>query len=98
MKAMKAMKSKIARGKMSKAMVFKGSREKTVGGLTASDIIKNRCGKLVSKKRSAKSKNNTWIKAIAAARKALGLVGFVAINKCPEGKALYAKAKTLHEK
>merc|ERR1719356_1789070 len=99
MKAMKAMKAlKIARGRRSKAMVYKGAREKTAGGLKASDITKNKYGKFVSKKRSAKGKNNSWAKAIAAARKALGLVGFVAINKGPEGKALYAKAKALHEK
>merc|ERR1712118_542468 len=45
MKAMKAMKkksvSKIARGQMAKAMVLRGSKEKTVGGLTAKDLTKN---------------------------------------------------------
>merc|ERR1719401_1405470 len=96
MKAMKAMKAlKIARGRRSKAMVYKGAREKTAGGLKASDITKNKYGKLVSKKKSALGKSLAWPKAIAAARKALGLKGFVPINKGPEGKALYAKAKTL---
>merc|ERR1719336_209 len=92
-RAMKAL--KIARGRSSKAMVYKGAREKTIGGLKASDITKNKYGKLVSKKMSARGKNNSWAKAIAAARKALGLSGFVLINKGPEGKALYAKAKAL---
>eukprot|EP00409_Alexandrium_fundyense_P003901 CAMPEP_0185903494 /NCGR_PEP_ID=MMETSP0196C-20130402/2759_1 /TAXON_ID=2932 /ORGANISM="Alexandrium fundyense, Strain CCMP1719" /LENGTH=96 /DNA_ID=CAMNT_0028622565 /DNA_START=77 /DNA_END=367 /DNA_ORIENTATION=+ len=83
---------------MSKSQVFKGSKEKTTGGLKASDIMRNKYGKYVSKKVSAGSKNNSWIKATAAARKALGLVGFVIMNKGPDGKALYAKAKALHEK
>merc|ERR550532_2011325 len=89
---------KIARGRLSKAMVVKGAREKTAGGLKASDITRNKYGKLVSKKASARGKNNSWSKAIAAARKALGITGFVLINKGPEGKALYAKAKALQEK
>eukprot|EP00413_Alexandrium_margalefii_P010993 CAMPEP_0204533898 /NCGR_PEP_ID=MMETSP0661-20131031/12557_1 /ASSEMBLY_ACC=CAM_ASM_000606 /TAXON_ID=109239 /ORGANISM="Alexandrium margalefi, Strain AMGDE01CS-322" /LENGTH=127 /DNA_ID=CAMNT_0051540303 /DNA_START=118 /DNA_END=501 /DNA_ORIENTATION=- len=95
MKAMKAMKSKIARGRLSMAMVYKGRKEKTVGGLKASDITRNKYGKFVSKKRSASAKSNVWARAIAAARKALGLKGFVPINRGPEGKALYAKAKAL---
>ena len=57
MKAMKAMKkkavSKIARGIMSKAMVLRGSKEKTVGGLSAKDLTRNKAGKIVSKKQSA---------------------------------------------
>uniref|UniRef100_A0A7S1KVA9 Uncharacterized protein n=1 Tax=Alexandrium catenella TaxID=2925 RepID=A0A7S1KVA9_ALECA len=99
MKAMKkAMKSIVARGKLSKSQVYKGRKVKTVGGLKASDITKNKYGKYVSKKASARAKTNVWAKAIAAARKALGLKGFVPINKGPEGKALYAKAKTILEK
>merc|ERR1719323_37550 len=94
-KAMKAMKSRIARGKLAKAQVFRGRREKTAGGLKASDIIRNKFGRLVSKKRSALGKNLPWPKAIAAARKALGITGFVVINRGPEGKALYAKAKAI---
>merc|ERR1712146_244437 len=59
MKAMKAMKkkavSKIARGSHAKSMVLRGSKEKTTGGLTAKDLIKNKYGKIVSKKSSARS-------------------------------------------
>uniref|UniRef100_A0A7S4SIC5 Uncharacterized protein n=1 Tax=Alexandrium monilatum TaxID=311494 RepID=A0A7S4SIC5_9DINO len=95
MKAMKAMKSKIAKGRMAKSQVYKGTREKTSGGLKASDIVRNRFGRFVSKKQSAAAKNRPWPKAIAAARKALGLTGFVPINRGPEGKALYAKAKAI---
>mmetsp|Transcript_10507 Transcript_10507/g.11742 ORF Transcript_10507/g.11742 Transcript_10507/m.11742 type:complete len:126 (+) Transcript_10507:40-417(+) len=101
-RAMKAMKAKaeksIAWGRLSKAMVVQGRREQTAGGLKATDIIRNKRGKFVFKKASLRGKNASWIKALAAARKALGLKGFVTINKGPEGQALYAKAKALHQK
>merc|ERR1711963_427820 len=81
MKAMKAMKkamkvSKIAKGRMAKVMVFKGKKVKTVGGLAKGDLIKNKHGKVVSKKKSAfakKGKSAKWITAVGAARKALGV-------------------------
>merc|ERR1712054_51500 len=44
--------SKIAKGKLSKVLVLRGKKEKTVGGLTAKDLIKNKFGKVVSKKKS----------------------------------------------
>merc|ERR1712023_519024 len=78
--AMKAMKkkavSKIARGSHAKSMVLCGSKEKTTGGLTAKDLIKNKYGKIVSKKSSARSKKSPWIQAVAKARKALKITGF----------------------
>ena len=94
MKAMRAMKkkavSKIAKGRMAKVVVFRGSKEKTSGGLTSTDLIKNKYGRIVSKKASLRAKKNNYIKA----RKALGLKGFVAIKK---GSALYKKAKELYQ-
>merc|ERR1719456_933260 len=97
MKAMKAMKkksvSKIAKGRMAKAMVFRGSKEKTVGGLTSAALTKNKYGKIVSKKASLRAKKHPWTSAVQKARKALGLKGFVAIKK---GSALYKKAKEFY--
>ena len=103
MKAMKAMKkkavSKIATGSHAKAMVLRGTKAKTTGGLTASDLIRNKAGKIVSKKKSATAKKafkNTvgpWCQALAKARKALKITGFVAVKK---GTPLYAKAKELY--
>merc|ERR1711998_706362 len=102
MKAMRAMKkkavSKIAKGRFSKSVVFRGSKAKTVGGLTKSDLVQNKNGKIVSKKQSARGKKayaqiKGWTVAVQKARKALGLKGFVAIKK---GSALYAKAKELY--
>merc|ERR1712230_274146 len=94
MKAMKAMKkksvSKVAKGVMAKAMVLRGSKAKTVGGLTAKDLTKNKFGKIVSKKKSALGKQNKWIIAVKKARAALKVKGFSAIKK---GTPLYQKAK-----
>ena len=84
--------STIAKGRMAKSQVLKGRKAKTVGGLKASDLKKNKHGKVVSKKQSAAAmkKLGGWLAAVAKARKALGCKGFVAIKK---GSALYNKAK-----
>merc|ERR1719229_205699 len=100
-KAMK--KSKIAKGKRAKSSVFRGTKEKTSGGLTKDKLVKNKSGKVVSKKSSAASKKRfagskfaAWGKAVMQARKALGVKGFAAVGgKSPQGKALYAKAKSI---
>merc|ERR1739848_552304 len=85
MKAMKAMKkktvSKIGRGKHAKAMVLRGTKAKTIGGLTSKDLFKNKRGRIVSKKMSAKGKKSPWIAAVQKARKALKITGFSAIKK-----------------
>lgn len=105
----KVMKSKrrstIATGKLAKAMVLRGSKVKTTGGLKRESLFKNKRGRIVSKKASASglkrfqgSKFEQWTKAVAAARKALSIRGFVALNgRTLQGKALYAKAKTIYE-
>merc|ERR1711972_819444 len=95
--------SVIAKGKRAKSAVFSGRKAKTVSGLTKDSLTKNKFGKVVSKKQSARAKRayatsgiKKWADAVKAARKALGLTGFVAIGgKSAAGKALYAKAKTL---
>merc|ERR1711924_174501 len=90
MKAMKAMKkktvSKIGRGRFSKVLVLRGTKEKTVGGLTAKDLIKNKHGRVVSKKQSARGKANPWMIAVKKARAALKIKGFSAVKK---GTPLY---------
>merc|ERR1712182_49100 len=103
MKAMKVMKtkaamkkksvSKIAKGRYAKAMVLRGSKEKTLSGMTAKDLYKNKRGKVVSKKKSALGKKSPWIQACAKARKALKITGFAVIKK---GTPLYAKAKEFY--
>merc|ERR1719382_482377 len=94
-RVMKAKKvSKVAKGKFARSIVFRGGKDK---------LTKNKLGKVVSKKASARAKRafagsaiKKWAEAVKAARKALGLTGFVPVGgKTAAGKALYAKAKTL---
>merc|ERR1712203_655321 len=102
---MKAKKSKIARGVLAKALVLKGQREKTVGGLRKDSLTKNKEGKVVSKKKSSMAKRHyatsafkKWNDALKSARKSLNITGFVLINgKSAQGKALYAKARMLYQ-
>merc|ERR1719447_405899 len=103
-KAMKkTMKSNVAKGKRAKSSVFRGTKTKTSGGLTKDKLTKNKAGKVVSKARSAASKKmyakgiGLWNKAVMTARKELGIKGFQAVGgKSAQGKALYAKAKSLY--
>merc|ERR1712085_200447 len=102
-KAMK--KSVIAKGKMAKARVMRGSKEKTSGGLKKDSLRKNKGGKIVSKKASDGAKKRyvgsafqKWTKACQAARKELGLKGMVIMGgKTAQGRALYAKTKALYK-
>ena len=117
MKSMKAMKkttamkarvmkkkavSKIARGKSAKAVVFRGSKEKTATGFKQTDLLKNKRNKVVTKKQHAAGKKaykniSAWTTAVTKARKELGIKGFCAVNgKTAQGKALYAKAKAIY--
>merc|ERR550525_471906 len=107
MKTMKAMRVKrtsiIARGKLAKALVFRGSKQKTIGGLTKDTLTKNKGGKVVSKAMSARAKKNwansalkKWTDAVKQARKALKVTGFCLVGgKTETGKAVYAKAKAI---
>merc|ERR1719150_3482709 len=104
MKAMKAMKvSKIARGRRARSQVFSGLKEKTTGGITKDQLMKNKLGKVVNKAASARAKKRCassgfgkWFEAVKLARKQLGIVGFCAVNgKTAQGKALYAKVKAI---
>mmetsp|Transcript_85862 Transcript_85862/g.135577 ORF Transcript_85862/g.135577 Transcript_85862/m.135577 type:complete len:130 (-) Transcript_85862:278-667(-) len=95
--------SKIAKGRLAKSVVLRGMKDKTVGGLTRENLMKNKRGKVVSKKSSAFGKRaykniQDWVSSVVAARKALQVTGFVAINgKSLQGKALYVKSKALRE-
>merc|ERR1719198_2226151 len=70
---------------MAKAMVLRGTRVRTSGGLKAGDLMKNKSGKIVSRKRSAMGKKNKWMIACKAARKALGVSGFSPIGGLKAG-------------
>merc|ERR1712072_1122622 len=99
MKAMKAKRvSKIAKGKLARAVVFHGTKEKTYTGLKKTDLMKNKAGRIVTKKSSAAGKKayaniKGWTTAVQKARKALGVKGFQAVKK---GSPLYKKAKEIY--
>merc|ERR1719410_2281883 len=83
---------KIARGRLAKSQGLAGKYEKTVGGIKAEGLMKNKRGKVVSKRQSARGKLafkniEDWIEAVMAARTALHCTGFVAIN----GQSLQGK-------
>merc|ERR550537_636017 len=103
----RAMKKKqvsiIAKGSLAKFSVFSGNKEKTVGGLTKASLTKNKAGKIVSRKMSARSKKafassplKAWAEATKKARKAMGTKGFVPVGgSSAAGKALLAKVRAI---
>merc|ERR1712152_63265 len=98
--------SKLARGRGAKARVFSGQKEKTATGLTKSALMKNKDGKVVSKKKSAFGKKQyqknglaKWTKAVQQARKSMGIKGFCAVGgKSAKGQELLRKARALFKK
>ena len=102
-KAMKSMKrramkvSTVAKNKLAKLTVWRGTggKVKTSGGLTKANLVKNKNGKVVSKKKSLRMKNNKWAAALVKARKQLKIKGFAPIKK---GSALYKAAKSIYKK
>merc|ERR1712150_376621 len=95
--------SVIAKGTLARSVVFSGRKEKTASGLKKSDLVKNKAGKIVSKKNSVRAKKQyaknglkKWADACQKARKQLGLKGFVPVGgQSAKGKSLYAKVKSL---
>merc|ERR1712228_672546 len=80
-------KSVIARGKLAKAMVLRGSKVKTSGGLKKGNLRKNKAGRIVSKAASDRAKKayagsaiQKWTKAVQQARKELNLKGMVFVG------------------
>merc|ERR1711865_295390 len=80
-KAMKAMKKKVVSARLAKRHAFFGKIDKTQTGLKKTDLIKNKNGKIVSKKKSQRSKANPWLAAVKKARTELKIKGFCAIKK-----------------
>ena len=82
----------------SMAQVYHGNADETAGGLKKKDVKKTKEGRIVSKDQAKKGKANPWVKAVSEARKALGITGFVLLNKGTEGTKLYTKAREIYEK
>merc|ERR1711862_852522 len=64
-------------------MGFAGKAGKTKSGLKKTDLVKNKSGKIVSKKSSARGKASPWIAAVKAARTALKIKGFLPSKRAP---------------
>ena len=74
--------------------VFNRRSAKTaLNGLSKDDLMKNKNGKVVSKKRSHIGQTNSWIAACMAAREVLGIEGYASVKR---GSELYEKAVCLH--
>merc|ERR1719424_2541480 len=94
-KAMRAMKKKVISARLARRHAFAGKISKTATGLVKSDLMKNKAGRVVSRKRSAMSKKSPWLAAVKQARATLKIKGFCAIKK---GTPLYKMAKELYKK
>merc|ERR1712080_397310 len=70
-KAMKAMKKKVISARLARRHAFAGKLTKTKTGLTKSDLVKNKTGRIVSKKASLRAKKSPGIAAVQKARKEL---------------------------
>merc|ERR1719412_1506459 len=87
----------------SRNQVWRGTRQKVrTTGQTKADLMKNKRGKVVSKKANAKGKRvykrnglAKWTSAMMQARKKLGLKGFVA---CKKGTKFYNETMKLYRK
>ena len=86
--------------------VFSGSRDHTAGGLKKADFKKNKAGKIVSRKASARSANSKggavirkWGAATKQARKQLGIKGFCPVGgKTAKGQALLKAVRSIVKK
>ena len=63
----------------SRAQVYHGNADQTAGGLKKKDL-KMVKGEIVSKTKSKGEKANPWIKAVAKAKKELGIKGFALVQ------------------
>jgi hypothetical protein len=76
----------------SRAQVYHGNATHTAGGLTKKDF-KMKDGEIVSKKKAKSAKANPWIKAVAKAKKELGITGFALVqgDLLKKAREIYAK-------
>jgi phage terminase small subunit len=76
----------------SRAQVYHGTATETAGGLKKKDL-KMVKGEIVSKAKSKDEKANPWIKAVAKAKKELGIKGFALVQG-----PLLARAREIYSK
>ena len=97
MKAMKKAAMKEVSPRLAKRDVYYGKRLETAGGLTKEDLVKNKRGKIVSRRMSewGKKGGNGWVNACAIARFIFRLekTDFRLLRK---GSEVYKKAKEVY--
>merc|ERR1719419_1657232 len=76
--------------------VYRGTKKYTKGGLTKKDLVKNKKGRIVSKRQQSHNPLKKWVTACKQAKKELKIPGFCPLNKGPKGKKLYARAKAIY--
>lgn len=76
----------------SRAQVYHGTATETAGGLKKKDL-KMVKGEIVSKAKSKDEKANPWIKAVAKAKKEMGIKGFALVQG-----PLLARAREIYSK
>jgi len=80
--------------------VWNGTKLYTSGGLMKKDLVKNKQGLIVSKKRNKLGQKKwskglkKWCAAVEQARKEMGIEGFMAIKK---GTPYYKKARAIYD-
>lgn len=78
----------------SRAEVVHGTAKQTPGGLVKKDLkVHKKTGEIVSKAKAKSEKKNPWIKAVAQARKELGIKGFALLQG-----PLLRRAREIYEK
>ena len=78
----------------SRAQVYHGNATETAGGLKKKDLkMVKKTGEIVSKAKSKDEKTNPWIKAVAKAKKELGIKGFALVQG-----PLLTKAREIYSK
>merc|ERR1719270_11340 len=103
MKKKKVMKVKVKKtGK--KWQVFAGTRDKTTSGLKKEDMMQNKTGKIVSRKKSLLAKSRfgssvkPWLECTQKARKDLKIVGMCPIGgKTELGQRFYQRTRFYYD-
>ena len=79
--------------------VVSGKLSKTSGGLTKKDLMKNKHGRLVSKKQHKQGKGNVWMIAVKQAKKELKINSKNFKDHIPKkGTKLHKRATEICEK
>jgi len=90
------MKEQRKRDTGSYVQVWRGVKKYTRGGLTKKDLVKNKKGRVVSRRQQSHNPLKKWVNACRQAKRELKIPGFCPLNKGDQGKALYKRAKEIY--